>query len=141
LELALEINSDEAIENILDTCRVIAVVGLSSSPSRASNSVSAYMRSNGYTIIPVNPNETTVLGETAYPRLAEIPQKVDLVNVFRRSEDAGAHVDEAIDIHAHAIWMQEGVIDHAAANRARDAGLVVVMDRCLLKEHLSRRGG
>ncbi|HEY6333206.1 MAG TPA: CoA-binding protein [Blastocatellia bacterium] len=136
----MDINSNEAIDSILDTCKVIAVVGLSSNPSRVSHAVSSYMRSNGYTIVPVNPNETSVLGEKAYSSLAEIPQNVDLVNVFRRSEEAGAHVDEAIGIKARAVWLQEGVIDHPAAKRARDAGLMVVMDRCILKEHLSRGG-
>jgi predicted CoA-binding protein len=131
----LEINSPEAIKKILDECRTIAVVGLSSNPSRPSNSVSGYMKRQGYRIVPVNPNETDALGEKAYASLADVPDKIDLVDIFRRSEEAGAAVDEAIRIGAKAVWLQEGVVDRAAAARALDAGLLVVMDRCILKEH------
>ena len=131
----MEINSPKAIKKILDECRTIAVVGLSSNTWRASNSVSAYMQSKGYRVIPVNPNETNVLDEKAYASLADVPEKFELVNVFRRSEEAGAVVDEAISAGAKAVWLQEGVIDRAAASRALDAGLLVVMDRCILKEH------
>ena len=131
----MEINSSKAIKQILDECRTITVVGLSSNTWRASNSVSAYMQSTGYSIIPVNPNETEVLGEKVYASLADVPEKPELVNVFRRSEEAGAVVDEAIRAGAKAVWLQEGVIDNAAATRALDAGLLVVMDRCILKEH------
>jgi len=130
------INSEETISRILEECRTIAVIGLSSDPWRPSNSVSAYMRRNGYTVIPVNPNETEVFGEKAYADLASVPVKVDLVDVFRRSEEAGKAVDEAIAAGAKAVWLQEGVIDSAAAQRALDAGLLVVMDRCWLKEHM-----
>ena len=132
----MEINSQETIRRILDECRTIAVVGLSSDPWRPSNSVSAYMRRSGYTVITVNPNETEVFGEKAYPDLAAVPGKVELVDVFRRSDEAGKAVDEAIAVGAKAVWLQEGVIDSAAAQRALDAGLLVVMDRCWLKEHL-----
>ncbi len=132
----MEINSREAIKQILDECRTIAVVGLSSNPSRASNSVSSYMKQKGYKVIPVNPREEKVFGEKSYPSLADVPEKIDLVDVFRRSEEAGAVVDEAIKIGAKAVWLQEGVIDEAAAKRAQDAGLLVVMDRCWLKEHV-----
>lgn len=131
-----EINSQQAIRQILDECKTIAVVGLSSNLMRPSNNVSDYMQRNGYRIIPVNPHETEVLGEKAYATLAEVPEKFDLVNVFRRSEEAGAVVDEAIRTGARAVWLQEGVVDRAAARRASDAGLLVVMDRCILKEHL-----
>ncbi len=131
----MEINSPKGIQRILDECRTIAVVGLSSNTWRASNSVSAYMQSKGYRVIPVNPNETQVLDEQAYASLADVPERFDLVNVFRRSEEAGAVVDEAIRTGAKAVWLQEGVIDQAAARRALDAGLLVVMDRCILKEH------
>jgi hypothetical protein len=131
----VEINSPKGIKQILVECKTIAVVGLSSNTWRASNSVSAYMQTKGYRIIPVNPNETEVLDEKAYASLAEVPEKFDLVNVFRRSEEAGAVVDEAIGAGAKAVWLQEGVIDQAAARRALDAGLLVVMDRCILKEH------
>ena len=131
----LEINSPETIEKILADCRTIAVVGLSSAPSRASHGVASYMRSRGYKVIAVNPNETEVFGDKVYSSLAEVPDKIDLVDVFRRSSEAGAAVDEAIALGAKAVWLQEGVIDMAAARRAQDAGLLVVMDRCWLKEH------
>lgn len=132
----MEINSTEAIKQIIDECRIIAVVGLSSNPSRASNDVAGYMKRQGYTVIPVNPRETEVFGEKSYASLADVPGKIDLVDVFRRSEEAGVVVDDAIKIGAKAIWLQEGVIDDAAARRAADAGLLVVMDRCWLKEHM-----
>jgi predicted CoA-binding protein len=137
--VALEINSRETIERVLDECRTIAVVGLSSNPSRPSNSVSSYMRRHGYTVIPVNPNETEVFGERAYPSLTEVPVNIDLVDIFRRSENAGTAVDQAIAINAKAVWLQEGVIDQEAAQRASEAGLLVVMDRCWLKEHVRRK--
>jgi hypothetical protein len=135
----LEINSEEAIADILDNCKTIAVVGLSSDESRPSYNVGAYMKTHGYRIVPVNPNETEVLGEKAYARLEDVPEKIDLVDIFRRSEEASTHVDEAIRIGARAVWMQEGVIDLQAAARAQTAGLQVVVDRCILKEHLHYR--
>ena len=134
----MEINSREAISKIMEDCRTIAVVGLSSSPWRASNSVAGYMKRQGYKVIPVNPNEEQVFGEKSYPTLADVPVKIDLVDVFRRSEAAGEVVDEAIKVGAKAVWLQEGVIDHKAAERARQAGLLVVMDRCWLKEHVRK---
>jgi predicted CoA-binding protein len=94
------------------------------------------MRRSGYRVIPVNPNETEVFGEKAYPDLASVPEKFDLVDVFRRSDEAGKAVDEAIALGVKAVWLQEGVIDREAAQRALDAGLLVVMDRCWLKEHI-----
>lgn len=130
------INSAETISRILEECRTIAVVGLSSDSWRPSHSVSAYMRRSGYRVIPVNPNETEVFGEKAYPDLASVPETIELVDVFRRSDEAGKAVDDAIAIGAKAVWLQEGVIDRAAAQRALDAGLLVVMDRCWLKEHM-----
>lgn len=132
----MEINRQETICRILNECHAIAVVGLSANPLRPSHGVAAYMQRHGYRVIPVNPNETQVLGEKAYPSLADVPQSVDLVDVFRRSEEAGEAVDEALRLGAKAVWLQEGVIDHEAAQRAQDAGLMVVMDRCWLKEHL-----
>ena len=135
----MEINRPDTIEAILKECRTIAVVGLSSSPSRASHGVASYMRRNGYKVIAVNPNETEVFGEKAYPALSTLPGKVDLVDIFRRSSEAGAAVDDAIAVGAKAVWLQEGVIDEAAAQRALDAGLQVVMDRCWLKEHARRQ--
>lgn len=138
-EFEVEINSREAINKILDDCRTIAVVGLSSSTWRASNSVAGYMKNHGYTVIPVNPNEQEVFGTKAYATLSEVPIKIDLVDVFRRSDAAGEVVDDAIKVGAKAVWLQEGVIDRAAAERALDAGLLVVMDRCWLKEHIRNR--
>lgn len=131
----LEVNGRETIEKILDECRTIAVVGLSSSPARPSNGVASYMRQNSYQVIPVNPNEPEVFGDKSYASLADVPPGIELVDIFRRSDEAGRTVDEAIAIGAKAVWLQEGVIDHAAAQRAVDAGLLVVMDRCWLKEH------
>ena len=135
----MEINSRETIKQILDECRTIAVVGLSSSPMRASNGVAGYMRKQGYKVIPVNPNEAQVFGEKSYPTLSDVPGQLELVDIFRRSESAGEVVDEAIKLGAKAVWLQEGVIDNAAAQRALDAGLLVVMDRCWLKEHIRNK--
>lgn len=132
----MSINSQETIQRILDECRTIAVVGLSSDSWRPSNSVAAYMQRVGYRVIPVNPNETEVFGEKAYPDLSSVPEKIQLVDIFRRPAEAGKAVDEAIAIGAPAVWLQEGVIDNAAAQRALAAGLLVVMDRCWLKEHV-----
>jgi len=131
----MPINSPETIQRILDECRTIAVVGLSSDSRRPSHSVSGYMRRNGYRVIPVNPNETSVFDEKSYPDLLAVPEKIELVDIFRRSDEAGKAVDQAIAVGAKAVWLQEGVIDRAAAQRALDAGLLVVMDRCWLKEH------
>ena len=136
-EVQVQVNDPESIARMLEA-RIIAVVGLSSDPSRASHSVSRYMQSNGYRIIPINPNETSVLGEKAYPLLENVPEKIDLVDIFRRSEEAGLHIDEAIRIGARGVWLQEGVVDEDAARRALDAGLDVAMDLCILKEHLKR---
>ncbi|MGD0437275.1 MAG: CoA-binding protein [Bryobacteraceae bacterium] len=123
------------IAELLRRSRVIAVVGLSSKKFRASYGVAEYMQREGYRIIPVNPNETEVLGETAYARLEDVPEHVDIVDIFRRSEFVGPLVDSAIRIGASAVWMQEGVEDSESAGKANQAGLVVVMDRCILKEH------
>ena len=114
------------------------MVGASSNPARASHHVTTYMKATGYQVIPVNPNEQTVAGERAYPSLAAIPGPVDLVNIFRKSEEVLLVVEAAIAVGAKAVWMQEGVINHAAAELARQAGLAVVMDRCWLKEHAVR---
>jgi len=133
--VTLEINSAEAIKEVLENCKTIAVVGLSSDPERPSHGVASYMRRRGYKVIPVNPNETEVFGDKAYASLPDVPEKVDLVDIFRRPSEAGRAVDEAIAVGAKAVWLQEGVIDEAAAQRAQNAGLLVVMDRCWLKEH------
>jgi len=123
------------IAELLASSKVIAVVGLSGRKWRPSYGVSQYMQAQGYRIIPVNPNETDVLGERAYARLEDVLEKVDIVDVFRRSEFVPEIVDAAIRIGARAVWMQEDVVHEEAARRAREAGLFVVMDRCILKEH------
>jgi len=127
-------------EKLLRSGKTIAVVGLSSRRSRPSYGVSEYLKSVGYRIVPVNPNETEVLGEPAYGTLEEIPGPIDIVDIFRRSECVPDIVDAAIRIGAHAIWMQEGVVNDQAADKARAAGLDVVMDRCILKEHRKMLG-
>ena len=132
----MDVNSPEVIDKILHQTKTIAVIGLSSDPTRPSHAVSSYMQSRGYRVIPINPNESEVLGEKAYARLTDVPETVDLVNIFRRTEDAGCHVDEAMTAGVPAVWLQEGVLDHEAAERAHRAGLAVVIDRCILKEHL-----
>jgi len=128
----------DLIAEMLKRARTIAVVGLSSKKLRPSYSVSQYMQSAGYKIIPVNPNEREVLGEKCYARLEDVPEKVDIVNVFRRPELVPEVVESAIRIGAKAVWMQEGVVHEEAARRAREAGLEVVMDLCILKEHRKR---
>jgi predicted CoA-binding protein len=125
------------IPEILQKYKTIAVVGLSSSPYRASHGVSRYMQANGYRIIPVNPHESEVLGETAYSSLDDVPGPFEIVDIFRRPEHVPDIVEAAIRKGAKVIWMQESVIHEAAADRARQAGLEVVMDRCILKEHMA----
>jgi uncharacterized protein len=127
-----------AIAKLLQESKVIAVVGLSSKKKRPSYGVTEYMQRAGYRIIPVNPNETTVLGERAYADLESVPEKIDIVDIFRRSEFVPEIVDAAIRIGARGVWMQEGVLHREAAEKARAAGLTVVMDRCILKEHRKR---
>jgi len=129
----------EKIAELLKSAKTIAVVGLSDNPARTSYGVSAYMQSQGYRIVPVNPAISEALGEKAYPTLSEVPEKVDIVNVFRRSEYVPEVVDEAIRLGVPAIWMQEGVVHEEAAEKARQAGIFVVMNRCILKEHAKRR--
>jgi len=127
--------TDDQIRWFLTAARTIAVVGLSEKPWRPSHGVSEYMQSRGYRIIPVNPNLDQVLGEQAYARLEDVPEAIDIVNIFRRPEAVAPIIESAIRIGARMVWMQEGVVDRAAAERARAAGLAVVMDRCILKEH------
>jgi len=122
-------------EQILSSSRVVAVVGLSSKPHRPSYRVASYLKEQGYKIIPVNPTEKEILGEVSYPALASIPEPVDVVDIFRRPEEVPPIIEEAIRIGAKAVWMQEGVINEEAAARARQAGLKVVMDKCMFKEH------
>jgi predicted CoA-binding protein len=125
----------DPIAQILTKAKTIAVVGLSDSPLRASHGVSAYMQTHGFRIIPVNPKIREALGEQSYPSLLEVREKIDIVNIFRRPEHVEAIVDQAIQLRVPAIWMQEGVVHEKAAEKARKAGIYVVMDRCILKEH------
>jgi len=128
----------DVIAELLKRAKTIAVVGLSNSPLRPSHGVSAYLQTQGYRIIPVNPNIHGALGEKAYASLLDVPDKVDLVNVFRRPEYVEEIVSQAIQLKVPAIWMQEGVINERAAEKARQAGIFVVMDQCILKEHHAR---
>ena len=140
---ALRLQSDTAqeadvIAKILNEARTVAVVGLSSRPDRPSYGVAKYLKSAGFRVIPVNPEETEVLGERAYAKLEDVPEKIDVVDVFRRPEFVPEIVESAIRVGAKAVWMQQGVVNEPAAERARQAGLAVVMDRCMLKEHWKR---
>lgn len=128
----------DPIADLLRKSKTIAVVGLSSNPLRPSHGVSAYMQTHGYRIIPVNPNIADCLGQKAYRSLLEIPEKIDIVNIFRRSEFVEEIVAQAIQLNVPAVWMQEDVINDKAAEKARKAGIFVVMDRCILKEHRAR---
>jgi predicted CoA-binding protein len=122
------------IDKILKKYRVVAVVGLSANKERPSYGVSAYLKQHGYKVIPVNPNEDEILGERCYPSLSSINEQVDIVDIFRRSEEVEDIIDEAIKVGARVVWMQEGVMDERAAQKARDAGLEVIMDMCMMKE-------
>ena len=128
----------DQISDLLKSSKNIAVVGLSSSPMRPSYGVAAYLQTQGFRILPVNPEIKGALGEKAYPSLRDVPEKIDLVDIFRRSEFVPEIVDQAIELRVPAIWMQEGVIHEQAAKKARAAGIFVVMDRCILKEHRRR---
>jgi len=128
----------DPIYDLLARAKTIAVVGLSDSPLRPSYGVSAYMQSQGYRIIPVNPQITEALGEKAYPSLLEAPGDIDVVDVFRRPEFVDEIVDQAIQRNIPALWLQEDVINQPAAEKARQAGMFVIMDRCILKEHRAR---
>ena len=129
----------DAILEILKTYKTIAVVGLSSNPMRPSHGVTEYMQGAGYRIIPVNPNETEVLGEKSYARLEDVPEKIEIVNVFRRAEEVPPVVESAIRIGAKVVWMQSGIENEEAAERARAAGLAVIEDACILVEHKKRK--
>ena len=130
----------DPIREVLERANTIAVVGLSDSPLRPSHGVSAYMQTQGYKVIPVNPNIRESLGEKSWRSLAEVPEKIDIVNIFRRPQFVEEIVDQAIKLKIPAIWMQEEVINERAAAKARQAGIFVVMDRCILKEHKARLG-
>ncbi len=129
------------VEDILKNSRTVAMVGLSSNPERPSNLVGRYLKGHGYKIVPVNPNEKTILRYKSYPDLSSIPGKIDVVDIFRKSEDVLPIVQEAIKIGAKALWMQEGVKNAEAAALARQAGLKVVMDKCMRKQHIKLFGG
>jgi len=131
--------SADPIFDILTKYKTIAVVGLSSNPARPSYGVTEYIQSSGYQIIPVNPNETDVLGEPSYASLDDVPQKIGIVDIFRRPEEVAPVVDAAIRVGAKVIWMQLGIANQTAAEKAQAAGLVVVMDACILMEHKKRR--
>jgi predicted CoA-binding protein len=126
--------SEDQIKEILQKYKKVAVVGLSSDQTRASNAVARYLQGKGFKTVPVNPNETTVLGEKAYPNLSTIPEEVEIVDIFRRPEHVPHIVDEAIKIKVKVVWMQEGVINHPAALKASKNGIIVVMGRCMAKE-------
>ena len=128
----------DPIAELLKQAKTIAVVGLSDNPLRASHEVSGYMQSEGYRIIPVNPQIASSLGEKAYASVLDIPEKIDIVNIFRRREFVEEIVDQAIQLKVPALWMQEDVVHEDAAAKARKAGMVVVMDRCILKDHRAR---
>ena len=130
----------DAILELLKNYKTIAVVGLSSNPMRPSFGVMEYMQFVGYRIIPVNPNETEVLGEKSYARLEDVPEKIDIVNVFRRAEEVPPVVESAIRVGAKAVWMQSGIENEEAAERARAAGMMVIEDACILVEHRRRAG-
>jgi predicted CoA-binding protein len=130
--------SADVILELLKKYKTIAVVGLSSNPMRPSFGVTEYMQGAGYRIIPVNPNESEVLGEKSYARLEDVPEKVDIVNVFRRAEDVPPVVESAIRVGAKVVWMQQGIENEEAAKKARAAGLVVIEDACILVEHRRR---
>ena len=131
----------DPVTELLKNAKTIAVVGLSENPLRPSHGVSAYMQSQGYRIIPVNPHIKSCLGEKAYASLLEVPHQIDMVNIFRRPEFVEEIVDEAIQLKVPAVWMQEEVVHEKAAEKARQAGMFVVMDRCILKEHRARSRG
>lgn len=125
---------DDQIKEILEKYKKVAIVGLSSDATRPSNAVARFLKSKGFNIIPVNPQETKIVGEKAYPDLNSIPDTVEIVDIFRRPEHVPAIVDQAIKIGAKVVWMQEGVVNHPAARKASESGIIVVMDRCIAKD-------
>jgi uncharacterized protein len=128
----------DPILDLLKRAKTIAVVGLSDSPLRPSHGVSAYLQTHGYRIIPVNPRIKIALGEKAYPSLLDVPERIDIVNIFRRPEYVEEVVEQAIQLKIPAIWMQEEIVNERAAAKARQAGIFVIMDHCILKEHRAR---
>jgi uncharacterized protein len=140
LSSMVSVPRSDPITELLKRARTIAVVGLSNSPLRPSHGVSAYMQTQGYRIIPVNPQIDEALGEKSFASLLEVPEKIDIVNIFRRPDAVEEVVDQAIQLRVPAVWMQESVIHEKAAEKARQAGIFVVMDRCILQEHRARFG-
>ncbi len=134
-EIPLKNIPTEEIKRILKDSKVIAVVGLSDKPERDSHRVAAYLQKQGYRVIPVNPRAEEILGERAYPSLREVPEKIDIVDVFRKPDAVPAIVDEAIAAGAKTVWMQEGIVHNASAEKARAAGLQVVQSKCIMREH------
>lgn len=128
-------NHDQMLKDILQSTKTIAVVGLSSNPEKDSYQIASYLKEQGYRIIPVNPTTSEVLGEKAYPDLQSVPEKIDVVQVFRKAEDVPPVVEDAIKVGAKVVWMQEGIVNEEAAQKARDAGLQVVMDACMRATH------
>jgi predicted CoA-binding protein len=127
--------SDNQIKSLLLESTTIAVVGMSPKSQRPSNSVASYLIAQGFRVIPVNPGHNDILGLTCYPELRAIPGQVEIVDIFRQSSEVGPIVDQAVDIGARAVWMQQGIINHEAAKRAVNDGLLAVMDRCIKVEH------
>ena len=128
-------------EEILKKYKTIAMVGVSANPERPSYRVISYLDEQGYNVIPVNPTVKEILGKTSYPTLSSVPEKVDVVDIFRNPEEVMPVVEEAIKIGAKVVWMQEGIINKEAAGKARNAGLMVVMDKCMFKEHQKLNSG
>lgn len=135
MEIATNVAVDREIRRILETVQTIAVVGFSANPEKAAHRVPRYLMAHGYHVIPVNPSASEILGQTSYPDLLAIPEKVDVVDIFRPAAETLPIVEQAIAIGARVVWMQEGIVNFDAAQRARAAGLQVVMDRCIKKEH------
>ena len=129
-------NDQAMMKEILLSTKTIATVGLSGNPQKVSNSIAAYLQSKGYRVIPVNPTTDEILGEKSYPDLESIPEKIDVVQVFRRPEDVPPIVESAINVGAKVVWMQEGIVNEEAAQKAQDAGLQVVMDACMRSMHM-----
>jgi uncharacterized protein len=127
--------SDQEMKQLLTDTTVIAMVGASSNPDKASNGIMRKLQHAGYRVIPVNPKETEILGERSYPSLVDIPERIDIVDVFRRAEDTPAIADEAVTIGAKALWLQTGIVSEDAAARAKQGGLTVVMDKCIGATH------
>ncbi len=128
-------NNDQTLKEILQSAKIIATVGLSSNPEKDSYEVAQYLKSHGYHVIPVNPTADEILGEKSYPDLGSVPEKIDVVQVFRKPEDVPPVVEAAINVGAKVVWMQEGIVNESAAQTARQAGLEVVMDACMKKTH------